>query len=180
MCPSKINTYTGPINTKNVLRACATLFWPKVAREATKFDETWTIRSEIARGIVSNRSQGPEMDKMRVFSIFSAIEMALQVPVPEIQIWGKRAPRARPVAPGGRPEEGRDTRCTRGGPPGAPEATEMFQKVPKTSHQKERPWRGWVPQAGPQETRGLGQGEKDGGRSPLSPQGPVEGTWGFL
>ena len=62
------------------LRARRTLFWPKIAREATKFNETRTIRSEIARGIVSTRSQGPEMDKMRVFSIFSAIEMALQLP----------------------------------------------------------------------------------------------------
>ena len=98
---SKINTHAGPINAKNVLRARGTLFWPKVAREATKFDETRTIRSEITRGIVSNRSQGPEMGKMKVFSIFSAIEMALQVPVPELRIWGERAPGARPVAPGG-------------------------------------------------------------------------------
>ena len=53
--------------TPDVLRARGTLFWPKIARELTKSDGTRTIRSEIARGIVSNRSQGPEMDKMRVF-----------------------------------------------------------------------------------------------------------------
>ena len=64
----------------SVLRARATLFWPKIARELTKSDGTGTIRSEIARGIVSNRSRGPEMDKMMVFSIFTAIEMALQLP----------------------------------------------------------------------------------------------------
>ena len=104
---SKINTHAGPINAKNVLRARGTLFWPKVAREATKFDETRSIRSEITRGIVSNRSQGPDMDKMNVFSIFSAIEMALQVPVPELRIWGERAPGASPVAPGGAPRDAR-------------------------------------------------------------------------
>ena len=52
--------------TPDVLRARGTLFWPKIARELTKSDGTRTIRSEIARGIVSNRSRGPEMDKMRV------------------------------------------------------------------------------------------------------------------
>ena len=72
-----------------MLRVRGTLFWPKVAREATKMNETRTIRSEIARGIVSNRSRGPEMDKMVVFSIFSAIEMALQAPVTELRIWGE-------------------------------------------------------------------------------------------
>ena len=53
--------------TPDVLRARGTLFWPKIARELTKSDGTRTIRSEIARGIVSNRSQGQEIDKMWVF-----------------------------------------------------------------------------------------------------------------
>ena len=53
--------------TPDVLRARGTLLWPKIARELTKSDGTRTIRSEIARGIVSNRSRGPEMDKMRFF-----------------------------------------------------------------------------------------------------------------
>ena len=53
--------------TSDVLRARGTLFWHKIARELTKSDGTRTIRSEIARGIVSNRSRGPEMHKMRVF-----------------------------------------------------------------------------------------------------------------
>ena len=55
------------IRQPGVLSARETLFWPEVARELTKSDGTRTIRSEIARGIVSNRSQGPELDKMRVF-----------------------------------------------------------------------------------------------------------------
>ena len=36
-------------------------------KKFTKSDGTETIRSEIARGIVSNRPRGPEIDKMRVF-----------------------------------------------------------------------------------------------------------------
>ena len=61
--------------TPDVLRARGTLFWPKIARELTKSDGTRTIRSEIARGIVSNRSQGPEMDKMKVFDTPTYMEM---------------------------------------------------------------------------------------------------------
>ena len=66
--------------TPDVLRARGTLFWPKIAREATKIDETKAIRSEIAPGIRFDWSQGPEMDKMEVFSIFTEFEMASQVP----------------------------------------------------------------------------------------------------
>ena len=65
---------------KTVLRARGTLFWPKTAREPTKIDETKAIRWEIARGIRFDRSQGPEMHKMGVFSIFTEFEVALQVP----------------------------------------------------------------------------------------------------
>ena len=53
--------------TPDVLKARGTLFCPKMARELTKSDGTRTIRSEIARGIVSNRSQGPELAIMMVF-----------------------------------------------------------------------------------------------------------------
>ena len=60
-----------------MLRARGTLFWPKIARELTKSDGTRTIRSEIARGIVSNRSQGPEMDKMKVFNTPTYMEVVL-------------------------------------------------------------------------------------------------------
>ena len=60
-------TFAHVKKTPDVLRARGTLFWPKIARELTKSDGTRTIRSEIARGIVSNGSQGPEMDKMKVF-----------------------------------------------------------------------------------------------------------------
>ena len=67
-----------------MLRARGTLFWPKVTREATKLDETKAIRSEIARGIRFDRSQGPEMDKMTLFSIFAEFEVALQVPRPGV------------------------------------------------------------------------------------------------
>ena len=68
------------MHPKTVLRARGTLFWLKVAREPTKINETYTNRSEIARGIVSNRSRGPEMHKMTLFSKISAIDMALQPP----------------------------------------------------------------------------------------------------
>ena len=64
-----------------MLRARGTLFRPKLTRELTKSDGTWTIRSEIARGIDCNRSQGPEMDKMRVFDTPTCMEVALQVPI---------------------------------------------------------------------------------------------------
>ena len=49
---------------KTVLRARGTLFWPETARDPTKIDETKAIRSEIARGIRFDRSQGPEMVKI--------------------------------------------------------------------------------------------------------------------
>ena len=66
--------------TPGVQRARGTLFWPKIARELTKSNGTRTIRSEIARGIVSNRSRGPEMHKMKVFDTPTCMEVALQVP----------------------------------------------------------------------------------------------------
>ena len=81
------STWPVPIcsfHAKTLLRARGTLFWPEVAGEPTKMDETWTIRSEIARVIVSNRSGGPDMHKMNAFATISAIEMALQPPVTEI------------------------------------------------------------------------------------------------
>ena len=65
--------FAGP--PKTVLRARGTLFWPKLTRELTKYNGTGTIRSEIARGIVSNRSQGPEMDKIRVFDTPTCMEV---------------------------------------------------------------------------------------------------------
>ena len=67
-----------------MLRASGTVFWPQIAREPTKIYETGTIRSEIARGIRFDRSQGPEMDKIVVFSIFTEFEVALQVPRPGV------------------------------------------------------------------------------------------------
>ena len=60
--------------TPDVLRARGTLFWPEIARELTKSDGTRTIRSEIARGIDCNRSQGPELAKMRAFDPGVALE----------------------------------------------------------------------------------------------------------
>ena len=66
------------------LRARGTLFWPKIAREPTNIGETKAIRSEIARGIRFDRSQGPEMDKMKVFAFLTEIEIALQVPHPGV------------------------------------------------------------------------------------------------
>ena len=69
-----------PLTTKSVLRARGTLFQPKMARELMKFNRTCTIRSEIARGIVSNRSQGPEMDKMKVFDTLTCTEASSHPP----------------------------------------------------------------------------------------------------
>ena len=66
--------------TPDVLRARGTFFRSKIARELTKSDGTRTIRSEIARGIVSNRSQGPEMDKMKVFDNLICMEVLLHPP----------------------------------------------------------------------------------------------------
>ena len=66
--------------TFDVLRARGILFWPNIAREPTKINETKAIRSEIARGIRFDRSQGLEIYKMVVFSIFTKLEVALQVP----------------------------------------------------------------------------------------------------
>ena len=50
---------TSTFRSSTVLRVRGTLFWPKLARELTKMEETRTVRSEIARGIRSDRSQGP-------------------------------------------------------------------------------------------------------------------------
>ena len=71
---------TSTFRSPTVLRGRGTLFWPKIEREATKIDETKAIRSEIARGIRFDRSQGPELHKMTLFSIFTDFELALQVP----------------------------------------------------------------------------------------------------
>ena len=73
--------YTHPflIHQPGMLRARGTSSWPKIARELTKSDGTWTIRSEIVRGIGLDRSKGPEVDKMKVFDAITSMEVALQV-----------------------------------------------------------------------------------------------------